>query len=141
MDQDKQHEIYHKGFSAGQEHSKPSRETLEKFTEIEHRFEQRINDIDDKFESKIEAVKELFHKILDTKVTWSIFWSIVGLLTSIMAGMFYLTWNELQEARNDLQTYDMQNRVSHSVLGDSANEIDRDVSEMLGILTGAEIID
>lgn len=86
MDPDKQHEIFQKGFDAGQRHADPSPKTIEMFGQMR---------------------KELFYE-LDTKVSWKSFNLVLGITMSVVVGMFYLVWDGLQSVQDTIRDVDQK---------------------------------
>lgn len=74
-------------------HEVPSRKTLE-----------LLKDLEEKLDTKIDSSVELLNTKIDNKVSWIVFWSILGLVTSIMAGMFGLLYKEIKDTGEDVKT-------------------------------------
>ena len=95
MTPDEQMEIYNRGFEAGKTHSKPSPDTIEWFTGLKQQVNDHIEDHKD-LTNRISTVE----KTLGEKVSWTVFWSIVVLLTGIVITTFGLLYNAIKEVQN-----------------------------------------
>lgn len=70
------------GFKLGQEHTLPSRGTLEKISDLEKRMDDKLS----------------------AKVSHTVFWSLVGILMAVVGGMFYLVYDKVSDVDSSLRT-------------------------------------
>lgn len=107
-------------------------------------FEQRLS----KIESKVELIDKEFHELkenhisviitqletltsrLSAKVDWKQFWAIVGILTTVVGGMFALLYVEIKDTKKDVKEINVDTSQTKS-----------DVSFIRGKLDNAEVIE
>ena len=88
MTNDEEHTIYTNGFNAGKEHSRSSRETLKLFVELEERLNAKI----------------------DTKVSFSTFTWVLGLLMTVVVGSLAIIYSKVESVNEKVSN--TQNSVS-----------------------------
>ena len=77
---------HQKGFSSGQEHSEPSKGTI-----------KLIDEVKEQFDEKIMALEK-------DKVSHTVFWSLVGIMMTVVSGMFYLVYDKVNDVDNKMVT-------------------------------------
>jgi hypothetical protein len=121
MSQDRVDELgdaYNKGVVAGQEHSQPSKKTIE-----------MIKDLEIKTNDRIEGVENRLSEKIDTKVSFVTFTWVLGIAMTVVTGMFYLVYNEVKDSRSEIDSL----RVNFT-------ETSNNVSYIRGVLNNADIV-
>lgn len=114
---DEQAEVYNQGFKAGQEHTSPSKKTIELIDQLEIRMLKKIEEITHSLSEKIE-----------TKVSFVTFTWVLGIAMAIVSGMFYLVYNEVKDSRIEINSLEKNFTATSN-----------DVSYIRGILNNSEI--
>lgn len=91
---------------------------------------ERFNDHCNEYDRRMAAIEKdnnSIHEELGEKVSWIIFWSIVGLLVVIVGAMWGLVYSEIKDLGRTVDTTQQEIGITNS-----------DVSYIKGILDNSE---
>ncbi len=98
---DQKHQDYFEQHPNGN-HDSMSKETL-----------QALNILEQKIEGKIDDLKENFNTKLESKVSFAWLWSVLGILSSVVAGMFYLVYNQNINTQEQIKQVDQKTTLTN----------------------------